>query len=201
MAPKDGSKKVGLVFPLLNFWNRSGLTVSLHMRTEIAAANSKNSRGLMTKSDNFKYVLKVVQMRGTGSVHVNIFRLHTPENIEMSDDLRQQSTVFEARFSRCRKVARFSRCRKVLYFLACRVLGSPEQAHDVVENCKVTASRNSPIFEYEGAFRSWLVRILIDEALAIVRHRKSKMTNVGKSLEQKATDKVRDHHKTLTRLS
>jgi len=166
--------------------------VSLHMRTEIAAANSKNSRGLMTKSDNFKYVLKVVQMRGTGSVHVNIFRLHTPENIEMSDDLRQQSTVFEARFSRC---------RKVLYFLACRVLGSPEQAHDVVENCKVTASRNSPIFEYEGAFRSWLVRILIDEALAIVRHRKSKMTNVGKSLEQKATDKVRDHHKTLTRLS
>jgi hypothetical protein len=56
-------------------------------------------------------------------------------------------------------------------FLACRVLGSSEQAHEVVESCKVTASRNPPTFEYEGAFRSWLVRILIDEALAIVRQR------------------------------
>lgn len=80
-----------------------------------------------------------------------------------------QSTVFEARFSRC---------RKMLFFLAGRVLGGPEQAHDVVENCKITASRNPATFESEGAFRSWLVRILIDEALAIVRQRKSAIRNV-----------------------
>jgi len=37
--------------------------------------------------------------------------------------------------------------------------------------CKTAGSRlppNSPKFEYEGAFRSWLLRILIDEALIIL---------------------------------
>jgi DNA-directed RNA polymerase specialized sigma24 family protein len=66
--------------------------------------------------------------------------------------------------------ARFSRCLRLLHFLACRVLGGPERAHEAVEGCWLTASRNPPRFEYEGAFRSWLVRVLIDEALAILRN-------------------------------
>jgi DNA-directed RNA polymerase specialized sigma24 family protein len=97
------------------------------------------------------------------------FRLHTSENIRMSNDLRQQS-VFDARLSRC---------HEMLHFLACRVLGSPERADDVVENCRITASQNPPTFEYEGAFRSWLVRILIDEALVIVRQRDKNLIKVG----------------------
>jgi hypothetical protein len=64
--------------------------------------------------------------------------------------------------------ARFSRCFRLLHFIACRVLGGAERAHDVIEHCWVTASRNPPRFEYEGAFRSWLVRVLIDEALVIL---------------------------------
>ena len=36
------------------------------------------------------------------------------------------------------------------------------------------ASRNPPRFEYEGAFRSWQVRVLIDEALVILRERRSR---------------------------
>ena len=87
------------------------------------------------------------------------------ENIWMPNDLRQQS-VFDAWFSRC---------HEMLHFLACRVLGSPERADDVVENCRITASQNPPTFESEGAFRSWLVRILIDEALVIVRQRERTM--------------------------
>jgi len=63
--------------------------------------------------------------------------------------------------------SRFSRCHRLLHFIACRVLGGPEHAKDAIENCRLTASRNLPRFEYEGAFRSWLVRVLIDEALAI----------------------------------
>lgn len=66
--------------------------------------------------------------------------------------------------------ARFSRCFRLLHFLACRVLGGPELAHKAIEGCWLTASRNPPRFEYEGAFRSWLVRVLIDEALAILRN-------------------------------
>jgi len=64
---------------------------------------------------------------------------------------------------------RFSRCYRLLHFIACRVLGSPERADDAVENCWLTASRNSRWFEYEGEFRSWLLRVLIDEALDIRR--------------------------------
>jgi hypothetical protein len=51
-----------------------------------------------------------------------------------------------------------------------------------VESCRATASRNPPRFEYEGAFRSWLVRVLIDEALAI-RQRNSNVTNFKTSLD------------------
>jgi DNA-directed RNA polymerase specialized sigma24 family protein len=117
----------------------------------------------MMEAGNFKYVMEVPQIHRQGPMGVNTgLRLHTSENILMPNGLRQQSAPFEVRFLRCHKMLRF---------LACRVLGSSEQAHEVVENCKVTASRNPPTFEYEGAFRSWLVRILIDEALAIVRQR------------------------------
>ena len=65
--------------------------------------------------------------------------------------------------------ARFWRCYRLLHFLACRLLGGPERADDAIESCWLKASRNPPRFEYEGGFRSWLVRVLIDEALAILR--------------------------------
>jgi DNA-directed RNA polymerase specialized sigma24 family protein len=64
---------------------------------------------------------------------------------------------------------RFWRCHRLLHFIASRVLGSSERADGVIENCWIRASRNPPRFESEGAFRSWLVRVLIDEALAILR--------------------------------
>jgi len=63
--------------------------------------------------------------------------------------------------------ARFSRYRRLLHFVATRILGGPEPAHEAVGNCWLTASRNPPRFEYDGAFCCWLVRVLIDEALAI----------------------------------
>jgi len=53
--------------------------------------------------------------------------------------------------------------------MACRVLGGSERAQLAVENSWLTASLNPLRFDNEGAFRSWLLRILIDEALAILR--------------------------------
>jgi DNA-directed RNA polymerase specialized sigma24 family protein len=76
----------------------------------------------------------------------------------ISNRLQEQPAVFNARFLRC---------RALLYFVARRVVGRNEEAKDAVHSCWLTASRNPPKFAYEGAFRSWLVRILIDEALAI----------------------------------
>jgi DNA-directed RNA polymerase specialized sigma24 family protein len=65
----------------------------------------------------------------------------------------------------------FSRCYEPLHFTACRVLGNPEGAGLAVQNCWLTASCNPPSFDSEGKFRSWLFRILIDEALAILQSR------------------------------
>jgi DNA-directed RNA polymerase specialized sigma24 family protein len=62
---------------------------------------------------------------------------------------------------------RFWRAYRLLHFIACRILEDQEQAKKAVENCWHSASRRVLHFEYEGAFRSWLVRVLIDEALLL----------------------------------
>ena len=83
-------------------------------------------------------------------------------NINVPSNRLEHPAVFDAWFSRWR-------CS--LYFMACRVLGGPNGAEDAVQNCFLTASRNPPSVAYEGAFGSWLLRILIDEALLILRQK------------------------------
>ena len=72
--------------------------------------------------------------------------------------LQEDSAVFDVRSWRS---------YPMLPFIACRVLGGPEHANKAVENCWHTASRRAPRFDHEGEFRSWLLRVLIDEALAL----------------------------------
>jgi RNA polymerase sigma-70 factor, ECF subfamily len=62
----------------------------------------------------------------------------------------------------------FSRYRRVLSLVAYRVLDNHEEAEHAVQNCFRAASDNVPRFESEGAFRSWLVRVLIDEAVTLL---------------------------------
>ena len=64
---------------------------------------------------------------------------------------------------------RFTRSYRLLHFIAYRVLGDSDYVRLAIQKCRRTASRNPPHFQYEGAFRSWLVRVLIDEALVILR--------------------------------
>jgi hypothetical protein len=64
-----------------------------------------------------------------------------------------------------------SRYRRTLLLVAYRVLGDQNQAEDAVQRCLLSASWNVPHFEAEGAFRSCLVRALIDEALLILQER------------------------------
>jgi DNA-directed RNA polymerase specialized sigma24 family protein len=85
------------------------------------------------------------------------------ENIRTSDNHLASQKIFDSRISQC---------RGLLYFLACRVLGSAEGAEEAVQACLLTASRSPPWLEQEGAFRSWLIRILLDEA-ALILYRKS----------------------------
>ena len=93
------------------------------------------------------------------------------ENQELYSSNHQRDMAF---------VERLWRCNSLLHFLAYRILGTHEEAGNAVENCRIVASRNPPDFEYEGAFRSWVVRILIDEALAILRQRNAAPTERSK---------------------
>jgi DNA-directed RNA polymerase specialized sigma24 family protein len=63
------------------------------------------------------------------------------------------------------------RYRRLLHLVANRVLGNLDRANIAVENCLLAASRHVRAFDCEGAFRSWLVRLAIDEALAILHGR------------------------------
>jgi hypothetical protein len=62
----------------------------------------------------------------------------------------------------------FPRYRRVLSLVAYRVLDNHAAAEIAVQNCLLAVSGNVPRFENEGAFRCWLVRVLIDEAMTIL---------------------------------
>jgi RNA polymerase sigma factor (sigma-70 family) len=62
-----------------------------------------------------------------------------------------------------------SRYRRVLYFVAHRLLGNHADAEEAVQSCIQSIPRKVPSLEHEGGFRAWLVRVLINEALAILR--------------------------------
>jgi DNA-directed RNA polymerase specialized sigma24 family protein len=62
------------------------------------------------------------------------------------------------------------------------VLRSCEGADEAVERCFLTACGDPQEFEYEGAFRSWLVRIVIDEALRILVKRERDLATLSEQV-------------------
>ena len=94
---------------------------------------------------------------------------HTLVETQTSDDILESNKRYE---DRAIFGARFRRCRRLLYSLASRMLDSDEEVEAAVHNCWIAAFRSAPRFEHEGAFRCWLFRVLINEALAILHTRK-----------------------------
>jgi DNA-directed RNA polymerase specialized sigma24 family protein len=78
----------------------------------------------------------------------------------------------------------FSHAGELLHFIARRILNCVEEAEQAVRNCRLTASRNPPGFSSEGAFKSWLVRILIDEATQLLRNKQSNTPSQPERQEQ-----------------
>ncbi|HWN78072.1 MAG TPA: hypothetical protein VNN81_09365, partial [Bradyrhizobium sp.] len=79
--------------------------------------------------------------------------------------MSEERGLFETRDETWEFKARFALCRGLLRFVASRLLNGPDKIEEAVERCFHTASRYPMSFEYEGEFRSWLVRVLVDEAL------------------------------------
>jgi DNA-directed RNA polymerase specialized sigma24 family protein len=82
----------------------------------------------------------------------------TPHQAMPATDRTQWGTLDE----------RYERCRPALHFIARRILPDQEIAACAVENCWLRASRNPLSFESDGAFGSWIMRLLIREAVCIL---------------------------------
>jgi hypothetical protein len=67
----------------------------------------------------------------------------------------------------------FSNNRKLIAFVARRVLDSHDEAQVAVRECFKTASFNPPVFPNDGLFRSWILRMVIEEALVILSHKEN----------------------------
>ena len=68
---------------------------------------------------------------------------------------------------------RFSRCLNTLEYTAYLILADAKMAESAVKNCRFKASHNPPGFESEGAFRSWVLRRIISEALHLLHQRQT----------------------------
>ena len=88
---------------------------------------------------------------------------HLDDSKLVSDGLQGDRDAFEILFFRY---------RPILYRLAQRILRNHEESEDAVQNCSLAAFCKMKTFKYEGAFRSWLARILVNEAITILRKRK-----------------------------
>ena len=75
----------------------------------------------------------------------------------------------------------FSRYHRPLYQTALRVLGSPEEAEDAVQDGLLSAFRNLKRFEGRSQFSTWLTRIVINAALM---RRRSAKARPAVSLEE-----------------
>jgi RNA polymerase sigma-70 factor (ECF subfamily) len=94
---------------------------------------------------------------------------HLDDRKLISDGLQGDRNAFEILFSRY---------RPILYRLAQRILRNHEESEDAVQNCSLVAYRKMESFKYEGAFRGWLARVLVNEAITILRKRKRTYSSV-----------------------
>jgi len=70
--------------------------------------------------------------------------------------------------------ALFRRHLNVLYQSALKLLGSPEEAEDALQEGMLSAFRNLPRFEGRSQFSTWLTRIVINAALMRLRAQRAR---------------------------
>jgi RNA polymerase sigma-70 factor (ECF subfamily) len=102
---------------------------------------------------------------------------HLDDSKLISDGLQGDRNAFEILFSRY---------RPILYRLAQRILRNHEESEDAVQNCSLVAFRKMESFKYEGAFRSWLARILVNEAITILRKRERTYSSLRSIPQERA---------------
>jgi hypothetical protein len=103
--------------------------------------------------------------------------------------LSREHTTFETQFSRA---------RNTLHFLAQQILMDSQLAHQVVEHCWIIGSQLRVTCDTDGAFRSWLLRLAIDEALITLdRRRKSVYGGQHERRSHEPSPGIRDRHRNM----
>jgi len=97
----------------------------------------------------------------------------------LQENMMEECAVYEFLHQATVSETRLLRYCGLLRFVASRILDGPDEIEEAVERCFHTASRYPMSFEYEGEFRSWLVRVLVDEALEM---RSRRMFRSGRDL-------------------
>jgi DNA-directed RNA polymerase specialized sigma24 family protein len=85
----------------------------------------------------------------------------------LQENMMEEGARYEFLYQATASETRLLRYCGLLRFVASRVLDRPDEIEEAVERCFRTASRYPMSFDYEGEFRNWLVRILLDEGLEI----------------------------------
>jgi len=106
-----------------------------------------------------------------------------------NDQERENSCAHDALEHPIVFVERFWQWRDSLYVVAYRVLGDSRAATDAVEACFRKACPRPPRFVSDGEFGSWLVRVLLDEAL-LARRRELALRSFCRHAVVKAPDGV-----------
>jgi len=91
------------------------------------------------------------------------------ESIESRETPQEHPGTFDARFSRY---------RSLLVFIARHILGDEAWVEEAMRNCQRSYSGGQRKFNAEGAFRSWLLRVLINEALAVRMSRQEQIAEL-----------------------
>lgn len=70
-----------------------------------------------------------------------------------------------------------------IYRLGLKMLGNPQDAEDVLQETFIKAFNNIDGFEGRSKLSTWLYRIAVNEALMLLRKRKSGITHINEGLE------------------
>ncbi|HKO04227.1 MAG TPA: sigma-70 family RNA polymerase sigma factor [Candidatus Acidoferrales bacterium] len=111
---------------------------------------------------------------------MNTARHRTAQAIEANPRFLQQKDPQFALIERAQAgnqdalEALFSNLSPALYQTALRLVGTPEEAEDVLQEGMLSAYRNLRRFEGRSQFSTWLTRIVINAALMRLRSRRSR---------------------------
>lgn len=88
----------------------------------------------------------------------------------------------------------FSRHSSALYQTALRLVGTPEEAEDVLQEGMLNAFRNLRRFEGRSQFSTWLTRIVINAALMRLRSRRARpVVSLDEKLSSEDDTTFADH--------